>query len=260
MIRQGLFFSDDEKEECLGLAYRLIDITYDIYEQGLFGLRTIVNEKTSNDFMKMAAELLLDEDTSEKLQEIFEYSLLSCNDTSVLLLEKLIIAEAFITVNNTAARNVGMPVTRNVAVAIGAVLGEHHMMQLMKYAESLDFTDVEKIIDEYTAPTAESESFETELFKLSKLQLYYLLTSSASFHTATALQGCDKTLIMRIKNDLPDHDFKTICLTLKYLLPQHRISETIFESQKMILTYLQELKTTGVFKTKINGTVSFEVC
>ena len=253
IIRLGVKFSNEDREKCFGVAKRMIKMAHVAYEQGILGLSGVITGATSNDFTIMVVEIFKIGYDSETLKKALEYSLMTSNHTSEELLERVIIAESFIIIADSLGHTTdGSLLTKSVAVSTGALLGEKYILPLIRYADSLETAsavDVNMVIKEHTIPVSASGDFEDKIYRLSKVNLYYVFTTfSDIFQVATALMGCSETFLRYIRRSLPENTIAQLFMTLEFLLPQNE--KVISEAQALMMTYIEVLEAKGVLQYK----------
>ena len=235
--RLGVQFSDKEKQECLPVARRMIELASIVKVEGLLSLES--ETLVDHDFIKTGANLILDGTAPEMLEKILQHHLLSESHTGTALLERLLIAEAFLTIAKVPNS------TQIVAAIVGAMIGEKYAAEILLEVTNKKI-DINFLIDEYTSELSESANFEKRLLKLTRLELSYVLMTTNIILLGIALKGCSKSFIYHTKNGLREVNFVEICKLFEGLTPQTH-KEAILAEQNSILDYLDQLEASGIF-------------
>lgn len=233
-------FSDEEKCKCLSTVSRMIELARIAEENGILALESEV--KIDSSFIKMCAELVLNNTTQDIYGKIVKYHILSNNSVGVELLEKLVVYESFLIISSNSPNR-----TEIVAAMLGAILGEKYLLDIEKMLKSVNKMafDVDYLMEEYTSPLLDSENFENRLLNLTTLEFLYVLRIIDPITIATASKGCTKSFISQIKDGISDDEFTQICRLFRILEP-HVQKKEILESQNLILEYIGQLAETGL--------------
>lgn len=234
ILQLGLKFSDDEKQECISTAHRIVNLSELAKEFGVLYLEhEVIND---NNYIKLGVNLIVHGVGTEAIETIFQYSILSAGCRGADLLNKLIISQGLISISQGYDSYV-------VGHIIGAMLGDKYLSDILDKRKNNVELNFNNIIDKYTTPMIESVTFEEKLLKLKRGDLVNILIFVEDKTIAMALKGCSKAFISHIKNAVSENIFKEICLLLQCLALS---KEQILEHQNIILASLDEPKSTGI--------------
>ena len=225
-------FTEQEKQDCLPTACRIIDLFLFSRVNGIISLEVEVADESA--FMKMSIDLLLNDADENIMEQVFCCCILSNEYTGVELLNNLLISQGII-----ALRKCYNPFI--VAYIMNSMLGEKYLPELLAMTNKK--IDLNLVMDEYLSYLPESDEFQEKLLNLTRLDLSHLLTSTDYQSLAMAFKGCKKSFVNRMRDGAPIGTFIQICQVLSELEFQ---KETILQYQKAILNNLIELRTIGL--------------
>ena len=223
-VNSGIVYSPDDRLKCLPVAVRMVELAQKIVD---YGFASIDEEYRPGDNYFNAGLAVLPAGLGlSAARKVFNYLLAAGGYTGTVLLEKIIIAEGFLTILEHYTK------PEATALVVGSILGEEYIEHLTKLLETMDI-DPSKV---GTSPRSECAEFQNRLRSLPKCELAILLANTDNLTLSFALVGCDNDIVALVKDNVSTVNFVEICSTLRYYL--HLSTEEIVIQQNEMLRKL----------------------
>ncbi|MCL1806376.1 MAG: hypothetical protein FWG31_01610 [Oscillospiraceae bacterium] len=238
ILRLNPRFSEADKEQCIPIVSKMITLAHIARRQGLLSLSKEIEEE-EHLFFKTAVEMVLDGREPEMAGQVLQYLILADGFTGALLLERLIISEAVLGIQQN--RN-----PHDAALVLASMLGERYLPLFNRLSHEDSMRNSIKLIDSLHDKKAWPEYmvFEKMLLKQPVGCLQRILRNIDHQTLGVALHGCGHELIQKVLlNGVSQNTCKRICEDFDYYGTLSGV--VTINAQTEILNAIDELEKSG---------------
>lgn len=237
LILQNNMFSDSQKENCLPVIKKILELANLARQQGIFALEMATLHEEP--FLKTGITIVCDGCCPETIQRIMENLILADNFSGEELLKRLLMAEGILAIQK--GEN-----PRILALYLISILGEKYLPEAETlWQEQSERTDYKFLKTLNNEPLPENAAFEEKIFSLSNREIELIIQHTEYGDLVNALRNCQRNVIYRILMCVSKNIFTEIC---KDLQQPGDISFTT-NARNRILKTIQRLENNGEIVT-----------